>query len=154
MGGDLTAAPAGASPRFLIRAVKDPDGANLDRVQVIKGWLDNEGRQQEKVYDVAWAGERQPDPDTGSIPPLASTVDPARATFDRDSGAASLSTVWRDPDFEPGQPAFYYLRVLEVSTPRWTTYDAVRVDAELPDDVPVEFEERDYTSPIWYSPAG
>jgi hypothetical protein len=88
------------------------------------------------------------------IPPLASTVDPAQATYDKDSGAASLSTVWRDPDFEHGQPAFYYLRVLEVSTPRWTTYDAARFGAERPDDVPVELQERAYTSPIWYSPAG
>lgn len=155
MGGDLPVAPTGtAGPDFVILAEKDALGAGLDRVQIIKGWLDEAGELHEKIYDVAWAGDRTPDPATGLVAMLASTVDVEKATYDPDSGAASLSAVWRDPDFNAADDAFYYVRVLQVSTPRWTTYDAVRYAAERPTDVPAELQERAYTSPIWYSPQG
>ncbi len=155
MGSDLQRAPEGAgAPEFVIIAKKDPLGAGLDRVQVVKGWLGEDGEPKEKIYDVAWSGDRSIDPATGLVPPLPSTVDIAQATYDSKSGAASLATGWQDPDFDAKQEAFYYLRVLQVATPRWTTYDAARYGAALPEDVPAELQERAYTSPIWYTPPG
>ena len=119
-------------------ALKDPIGANLDRIQVIKGWLDKDGELHEKVYDVAWGGDRKPDAKTGKLPPVGSTVDVAEATWTNTIGAPELITVWKDPDFDPSQRAFYYARVIEIPTPRWTAYDAkrfgVKMDKEIPHD--------------------
>jgi hypothetical protein len=153
MGGDLRGAPAGQSPSFLVAALKDPLSGNLDRIQIVKGWLDARGERQEKVYDVAWgdAEQRQPGPD-GKLPPVGNTVDVAGATWSNTIGDPELIAVWRDPDFDPALPAFYYARVIEIPTPRWTAYDARRFDIEMTDDVPMTTEERAYTSPIWYSP--
>jgi hypothetical protein len=151
MGGDLQQAPAGESPAFLVAALKDPYSGNLDRVQIIKGWLDGEGKTQEKVYDVAWSGDRSPGAD-GKLPPVGNTVDVKNATWTNTIGATELITVWEDPDFDPGQLAFYYARVLEIPTPHWTAYDAMRFKVELPEDAPRMNQERAYTSPIWYTP--
>jgi len=152
MGGDLRAAPQGKSPAFLVAALKDPIGANLDRYQVIKGWLDRNGNLHEKVYDVAWSGDRRPGGD-GKLPPVGSTVDVANATWSNTIGAPELITVWKDPDFDASQPAFYYGRVIEIPTPRWTAYDAKRYGVTpLPGTV-MTVTERAYTSPIWYTPA-
>jgi hypothetical protein len=151
MGGQLQQAGADQSPRFLIAATRDPDGANLDRVQVIKGWLDREGRSQERIYNVAWSGERKLGAD-GGLPAVGNTVDLARATWADSIGAAQLATVWQDPDFNPSVPAFYYVRVLEIPTPRWSGYDAVRFDIDLPAGARSITQERAYTSAIWYYP--
>jgi hypothetical protein len=152
MGGDLTRAPVDTSPSFLIRAVRDPDGANLDRVQVIKGWRDAEGALHEQVYDVALSDARKPDSD-GKVPPVGSTVDIKNAAYDNSIGDPELSVVWKDPNFDPQQLAFYYVRVIEIPTPRWTAYDAKYFGlTDLPDDVPMTTQERAYTSPIWYTP--
>jgi Protein of unknown function (DUF3604) len=153
MGGDLTNAPSGKSPSFLVGALKDPIGANLDRVQVIKGWLDAKGDTHEKVYDVAWSGDRKPDPKTSKLPPVGDTVDVANATYSNTIGASELIKVWTDPDFDPSQRAFYYVRVLEIPTPRWTAYDAKYYGIKMPPEVRMEGQERAYTSPIWYTPA-
>jgi hypothetical protein len=123
MGGDLTDAPEGVSPRFLVAALRDPIGANLDRIQIVKGWLDGAGDLQERVYDVAWADDREPGED-GRLPAVGSTVDVENATWTNTIGAPELITVWEDPDFDPAEPAFYYARVIEIPTPRWTAYDA------------------------------
>ncbi|MCA0872961.1 DUF3604 domain-containing protein [Seohaeicola saemankumensis] len=152
MGGDLRPAPADATaPTFLVGALKDSIGANLDRIQIVKGWLDETGATHEKVYDVIWAGERVPEAN-GKLPPVGSTVDLERATFTNAIGAGELITVWTDPEFDPGQAAFYYARVLEIPTPRWTAYDVVRFGVTMPDEVPMITQERAYTSPIWYTP--
>jgi hypothetical protein len=151
MGGDLKAAPAGKAPSLLIRAVRDPDGANLDRVQVVKGWLDAQGRAREKVYDVVWSGNRKPGKD-GKLPPVGSTVDVAEATYTNAIGAPVLDAWWKDPAFDPKQRAFYYVRVIEIPTPRWTTYDAKFFGVKRPADVPASIQDRAYTSPIWYTP--
>jgi hypothetical protein len=151
MGGDLTAAPAGKAPSFLVAALRDPYSGNLDRIQVVKGWLDQRGRRQEKVYDVAWSGDRQPDA-SGKLPPVGNTVDVATATWTNTIGSPELITVWTDPDFDPELPAVYYARVLEIPTPRWTAYEAARFGIDLPERIPVTTQERAYTSPIWYSP--
>jgi hypothetical protein len=151
MGGDLTAAPEGKAPGFMIRAMRDVDGANLDRVQVIKGWLDAEGKTQEQVYDVAWSGDRRVGAD-GKLPPVGNTVDVAQATYTNAIGAPILSAFWQDPDFSADQSAFYYVRVIEIPTPRWTTYDAKVFGVALPTDVPSSIQDRAYTSPIWYTP--
>lgn len=152
MGGDLTSAPAGKSPSFLIFAAKDPDGANLDRIQLVKGWLDAKGKPQERVYDVAWAGERRPNPRTGKLPPIGSTVNLQTATYLNTLGGAQLATVWQDPHFDATQAAFYYVRVLEIPTPRWTSYDAAYFGLPLPEGQPASIQDRAYTSPIWYTP--
>ena len=152
MGGDLKAAPQGKAPAFLVRALRDPDGANLDRVQIVKAWLDAAGKTHEKVYDVAWSGARKPDPKTGKLPPVGNTVNIAQATYTNAIGAPFLEAWWKDPAFNPTQRAFYYVRVLEIPTPRWTTYDAKVFGVELPTDVPASVQERAYTSPIWYTP--
>jgi len=152
MGGDLTAAPKNQSPSFLIVAAKDPVGANLDRVQIVKGWLDKRGQLQEKVYDVAWSGDRQPHPTTGKLPSVGNTVNVAEASYANSIGAAELATYWQDPDFDPRERAFYYTRVLEIPKPRWTTVDAAYFQVELPDQAPRSIQDRAYSSPIWYTP--
>jgi hypothetical protein len=152
MGGDLRDAPAGKAPSFMIRALRDPDGANLDRVQIIKGWLDSDGETHERIYDVAVSDDRQIDADGRARTPVGSTVDIATATFTNTIGDAVMAAHWVDPDFDPGEPAFYYVRVLEIPTPRWTTYDGAFFGIDLPDNVPATIQDRAYTSPIWYTP--
>ena len=152
MGGDLSAAPDGKSPTFLVAALKDPIGANLDRIQIIKGWLDKAGKTQEKVYDVVWSGDRKPGGD-GKVPLVGNTVDVPNATYTNSIGATELIKVWKDPDFDPALRAFYYVRVIEIPTPRWTAYDAKYFDVKMPPEVPMTTTERAYTSPIWYTPA-
>ena len=151
MGGDLSAAPAGRAPGFLIAAMKDPEGANLDRLQVVKGWLDADGATHEKIYDVAWSGDREPGTD-GKLPAVGNTVDLATATWENTIGAAKLETYWRDPDFDPAQRAVYYVRVLEIPTPRWTAYDQVRYGVKAPEGATLIHQERAFSSPIWYTP--
>ncbi len=153
MGGDLTSAPAGKSPTFLVAALKDPIGANLDRIQIVKGWVDAHGAVQERVYDVVWsdARTRKPGPD-GKLPPVGSTVDVANATWTNTIGDPELITVWKDPDFDARQRAFYYARVLEIPTPRCTAYDAKRFGAKPLPGTMMSLQERAYTSPIWYTP--
>ena len=153
MGGDLSNAPKGKAPTFLAAALKDPIGANLDRYQIIKGWLDAKGQVHEKIYDVAWSGARKPDPKTGKLPPVGNTVDVENATWTNTIGATELIAVWRDPEFDPAQRAFYYGRVIEIPTPRWTAYDAKYFGVKMPKEVPMTTTERAYTSPIWYTPA-
>jgi hypothetical protein len=153
MGGDLSAAAAGKAPTFLVAALKDPIGANLDRIQIIKGWLDSKGETHEKVYDVVWSGERKLDPKTGKLPSVGDTVDVPNASYTNTIGASELIKVWKDPEFAPDQRAFYYVRVLEIPTPRWTAYDAKYFGITMPPEVPMKGQERAYTSPIWYTPA-
>jgi hypothetical protein len=131
--------------------VKDPHGANLDRVQIVKGWLDSAGALQEKVYNVAISDERRRGND-GRVAPVESTVDIATASYRNSIGSAQLSAYWQDPDFESGERAFYYARVIEIPTPRWTTYDAVRLGSTLHERDPRIVQDRAYSSPIWYSP--
>ena len=151
MGGDLSDAPKGKSPTFLVAALKDPIGANLDRYQIIKGWLDAKGEVHEKVYDVAWSGNRKPGAD-GKLPSVGNTVDVANATWSNSIGAPELIAVWKDPDFDPAQRAFYYGRVIEIPTPRWTAYDQKRYGIKMDDKVPMTVTDRAYTSPVWYTP--
>jgi hypothetical protein len=151
MGGDLEPAPAGESPSFLVAAMRDPYSGNLDRIQIVKGWLDDQGNTQERLYDVVWSGDRRPGRD-GNLPPVGNTVDAANATWTNTIGAPELITVWEDPDFDPAHRAFYYARVIEIPTPHWTAYDAVRFGTTLPGDAPRSHQERAYTSPIWYTP--
>jgi hypothetical protein len=152
MGGDLSSAPSGRAPTFLVAALKDPIGANLDRYQIIKGWLDAKGGVNEKVYDVVWSGDRKRGAD-GKVPPVGNTVDVDNATWTNTIGAPELIAVWKDPEFDPAQRAFYYGRVIEIPTPRWTAYDAKRFGVKMPKEVPMTITERAYTSPIWYTPA-
>lgn len=151
MGGDLAKAPRGKAPSFMVWALRDPEGANLDRIQIIKGWTDSKGNTQEKVYDVAWSGARKPGKN-GKLPTVGDTVDLSVPTWSNTIGDAELMTVWQDPDFEADQQAFYYTRVIEIPTPRWTAYDAVRLKAPIDDTVKLKTQERAYTSPIWYTP--
>ena len=152
MGSDLTQAPDGASPTFLIRAIKDPYGANLDRIQMVKGWLGYDGQLYEKVFNVALSDERKTD-EYGKVPRLDTTVDTNNATYSNTIGAVQLATVWKDPDFNPEQPAFYYARVLEIETPRWTAYDVNKYGIKnISKEMPLIIQERAYTSPIWYTP--
>jgi hypothetical protein len=151
MGGDLGPAPSGKAPTFLVAALKDPIGANLDRYQIVKGWVDAKGDMQEKVYDVAWSGGRKPGTD-GKLPSVGNTVDVANANWINTIGAPELIAVWKDPDFDPKQRAFYYGRVLEIPTPRWTAFDTKYYAVKLASEVPTSLQERAYTSPIWYSP--
>jgi hypothetical protein len=153
MGGDLEGAPQGKAPTFLVAALRDPIGGNLDRIQIIKGWVDQNGEAQEKIFDVAWgnADKRQRGAD-GKVPAVGNTVDVANATWTNTIGDPELITVWRDPDFDPGLRAFYYARVLEIPTPRWTAYDAKRFDVRMAPNVPMVTQERAFTSPIWYAP--
>ena len=151
MGGDLHQASRGESPTFLVAALKDPYSGNLDRIQIVKGWLDDDGNTHEKVYDIAWSGNRRPAAD-GKLPPVSNTVDVASATWTNTIGAPELVAVWEDPDLDSGQRAFYYARVIEIPTPHWTAYDSKRFNVELPADAPRMNQERAYTSPIWYTP--
>ena len=151
MGGELSRAPAGKAPTFLVAALKDQIGANLDRYQVVKGWMDGSGKLHEKVYDVAWSGNRKRGAN-GKVPAVGNTVDVRTATWSNTIGAPELIAVWTDPDFDPKQAAFYYGRVLEIPTPRWTAYDARRFGVAIPKGVRTVIQERAYTSPIWYTP--
>ncbi|SIT55463.1 conserved exported hypothetical protein [Mesorhizobium prunaredense] len=152
MGGDLRAAPEGKKPTFLVAALKDPLGANLDRYQIVKGWLEADGKLNEKVYDVAWSGDRKPDAGTGKLPSVGDTVDAANAGWTNTIGSPELSAVWEDPDFDASQPAFYYGRVIEIPTPRWTAYDVKRFGVKALPGTAMTITERAYTSPIWYTP--
>jgi hypothetical protein len=153
MGGDLAAKPAGAKvPTFAVWALKDPESGNLDRVQIIKGWINKWGRASEKIYDVALSDGRKVDPQTGKAPPVGNTVNVKKATYTNSIGDSQLSAVWTDPDFDPSQRVVYYVRVIEIPTPRWTTYDAVRNNLPLLDAVPATLQERAWSSPIWYTP--
>jgi hypothetical protein len=151
MGGDLKAASGTQAPTFLVRALKDPKGANLDRIQIIKGWLDAEGGKHEKIFDVAWAGDRKAGAD-GKLAAIGNTVDLKTATYTNDIGAPELSVAWTDPEFQVGERAVYYARVLEIPTPRWSTYDSVKLGLPLPEDLPHTIQERAWSSPIWYTP--
>ncbi len=152
MGGDLPPAPSGKVPSFLVGALKDPVGANLDRYQIIKGWLGDDGKLHETVYDIAWSGNRKRDSKTGKLADVGNTVDVPNATWTNTIGSTELIAVWKDPDFKPKQRAFYYGRVIEIPTPRWTAYDAKRFKVKMPKEVLMTVKERAYTSPIWYSP--
>ena len=151
MGADLTPANGKQAPTFMVYALRDPIGANLDRIQIVKGWLDKDGKTHEKGYDVAWSGERKPDKQ-GRLPPVGNTVDVKNANWTNTIGASELATVWTDPAFDPGESAFYYARVLEIPTPRWVVYDAFRFGVEIPEEAETTHQERAYTSPIWYTP--
>jgi hypothetical protein len=152
MGGDLTKAPEGKAPTFLVRALRDPDDANLDRVQVIKGWLDKKGKTNERVYDVAVSDGRKIGSDGRCKTPVGSTVNVADASYTNTIGDPLLTAYWKDPDFDPKQRAFYYVRVIEIPKPRWTAYDAKYYGIQMPDEVPMTVQDRAYTSPIWYTP--
>jgi hypothetical protein len=151
MGADLPVRSGDGAPTFMVYALRDPIGANLDRIQIIKGWLDAEGKTQEQVYDVAWSAGREKDAD-GNLPPVGNTVDVANANWTNTIGASELATVWTDPDFDPAHSAFYYARVLEIPTPRWVVYDAFRFGVPIPEKAQTTAQERAYTSPIWYTP--
>ncbi len=151
MGADMTPAPSqGASPSFLVYALRDPMGANLDRLQVVKGWVDASGDTHEKVYNVAVSGERKIR--NNKVEPVGNTVNVEDASYTNSIGAPELAAVWQDPDFDPALRAFYYVRVLEIPTPRWTTFDAKIFGDALPEKAPAYGQERAYTSPIWYQP--
>jgi hypothetical protein len=156
MGRDLPPrkdAELANAPSFAVWALKDPNSGNLDRVQVVKGWTNpTTGYPKEKIYDIAWSDHRQPDPKTGKLPPVGNTVDVTTASYKNTIGDSLLSTVWTDPDFDPDIKAVYYVRVLEIPTPRWSTYDAARNHLPLPTGVPATIQERAYSSPIWYTP--
>jgi hypothetical protein len=153
MGGtiDLRAAHGFTPPKFLVAALRDPIGANLDRIQIVKGWVDATGAPHEQVYDVAWSGDRKPGAD-GKLPPVGNTVDVANATWTNTIGAPELVAVWEDPSFDSKRPAVYYARVLEIPTPRWTAYDAKRFGTKPLPGTTMTLQERAYTSPIWYTP--
>jgi hypothetical protein len=152
MGGDLTHKKGKKAPTFMVYALRDPIGANLDRIQIVKGWLDKNGKTHEKVYNVAWSDGRKPDR-KGKLPPVGNTVDVKNANWTNTIGASELATVWTDPDFDAAQSAFYYARVLEIPTPRWVVYDAFRFGVKIPKEAKTIHQERAYTSPIWYSPS-
>jgi len=151
MGADLRDRKGAKAPTFMVYALRDPIGANLDRIQIVKGWLDADGKTHEKVYDVAWSDNRMPDAN-GKLPPVGNTVDVSAANWTNTIGASELGTVWTDPDFDASQNAFYYARVLEIPTPRWVVYDAFRFGVEIPEGAETIHQERAYTSPIWYTP--
>jgi hypothetical protein len=152
MGGDLPAASGGKkAPSFLVAAMKDPYSGNLDRIQIVKGWMDKNDKTNEKVYDVVWSGGRKAGPN-GKLPPVGNTVDVKNATWENSIGSPELIGTWTDPDFDATQPAFYYARIIEIPTPRWTAYEAKRFGITMSADVPMTTQERAYTSPIWYTP--
>lgn len=154
MGADMRPAPDGATaPTFMAYALRDPIGANLDRIQIVKGWLDADGALHEKVYNVAWSLGRELDA-AGKLPEVGNTVDIEAAAYTNTIGAAELAAIWTDPDFDPAESAFYYARVIEIPTPRWVVYDALRFGVDVPEDAKLTHQERAYTSPIWYSPKG
>ena len=152
MGGDLKKAPRGKAPTFMIRALRDPDNANLDRVQIIKGWLGDDGETQERIYDVAVSDDRKIGSDGRCKTPVGSTVNIKEASYTNTLGDPLLTAYWKDPDFDPKEKAFYYVRVLEIPKPRWTAYDAKRFGITMSDEVPMTVQDRAYTSPIWYTP--
>lgn len=151
MGGDLAARKGDASPSFMVFALRDPIGGNLDRIQIVKGWMDDKGETHEKVYDVVWSGNREPD-ENGKLPAVGNTVDAASASFTNSIGGPELAAIWTYPNFNAAQSAFYYARVIEIPTPRWSTHEAFRFGISIPDGAPVSTQERAYTSPIWYTP--
>jgi hypothetical protein len=152
MGADLPAAPAGKAPTFLMAALKDPRSGNLDRIQIVKGWVDKSGKTQERIYDVVWGDASRRRVVGGKLTPVGNTVDVARATWTNSIGDPELIGVWKDPDFDPSVRAFYYARVLEIPTPRWTAYDAAYFKVKMDANVPMITVERAFTSPIWYTP--
>lgn len=152
MGSDLSAAPKGKSPAFMVRALRDPEGANLDRIQIIKGWLDENGETQERLYDAAVSDGRTIDADGRCRTPVGSTVNVSDASYTNTIGEPLLTAYWSDPDFDPNERAFYYVRVIEIPTPRWTAFDAKFYGVHMPPEVPMTLQERAYTSPIWYTP--
>jgi len=152
MGGDLSAAIGDKTPGFLVRAMRDPDGANLDRIQIIKGWTDADGETNERIYDLAVSDGRNIDKDGRAKTPVGNSVNVKQASYTNAIGAPQLQAFWRDPDFDPRQRAFYYVRAIEIPTPRWTTYDAKVFGVDIPDGAPTSIQERAYTSPIWYQP--
>ncbi len=152
MGGDLTNAPKDKAPTFMIYTLRDPLGANLDRMQIIKGWMDKDGKTHERIYDVAVSDGRKIDKDGRCKTPVGNTVDLEAASWTNTIGASELLSVWTDPDFDPNQKAFYYGRIIEIPTPRWVVYDKVRLGAKIPKEAKLIHQERAYTSPIWYSP--
>jgi Protein of unknown function (DUF3604) len=149
MGGTLTA--LATAPTFTAYAMKDPDGANLDRIQIIKGWVDKSGEQRERIVEMAWSGDRKIGAD-GKLPPVGNTVDLTKATYTNSIGSPELGGSWTDKEFDPAQHALYYVRVLEIPTPRWSTYEAVKNGLPLLEDVPATIQERAWSSPIWYTP--
>ena len=152
MGGDLTKVPKGKAPTFMVYALRDTTGGNLDRIQIIKGWLDEKGKTHEQIYDVAVSDGRKIGKDGRCKTPVGNTVDAKTASFTNTIGDSELGVVWKDPDFDPNQKALYYARVIEIPTPRWTTIDAFRFGVPIPEGAPVSTQERAYTSPIWYTP--
>ena len=153
MGQDLPKKAGAKSPTFAVWALKDPESGNLDRIQIVKAWSNpRTGFPAEKIYDVAWSDDRKADAKTGKLPPVGNTVDVKNATYTNDIGDSQLSVVWTDPDFDPKLKAVYYVRVLEIPTPRWSTYDAAKLGVEPPTGVPATIQERAYSSPIWYTP--
>jgi hypothetical protein len=150
-GSSLGKRHKNAAPRCMVMASKNSLGANMDRIQIVKGWVDKTGSLQDRVFDVSWAGARKPGVD-GKLPPVGNTVDLATATYRNVIGSPLLATVWEDPEFDPAQPALYYARVIEIPTPRWSTYDAVRAGLPLLEDVAATIQERAWYSPIWYRP--
>ncbi len=152
MGGDLTASKNGQAATFMVAASKDPDGANLDRVQIIKGWLDSEGVTHEKIFNVALSDGRKANKLSGKFPPVGNTVDRTNATYSNSIGAPEWTAVWTDPGFDPEQRAFYYVRVIQIPTPRWTSYDEKYFGAVIDPRAPTTIQDRAYSSPIWYTP--
>jgi hypothetical protein len=150
MGGQLSA-NEGKAPSFIVWAAKDPNSGNLDRVQMVKGWIDADGKQHERVHDIVWSGDRKPDA-RGKLPPVGNTVDAKKGTYGNTIGESQLSGTWSDADFDPSRHAFYYVRVLEIPTPRWSTRDAAALGVEVPGGLPTSIQERAYSSPIWYTP--
>jgi hypothetical protein len=152
MGDDLPAGTGDKAPTFMVYALRDTIGGNLDRIQIIKGWLDKDSKTHERVYDVAVSDGRKIDKDGRCKTPVGNTVDVKTASFSNTIGSSELGAVWIDPDFDPKEKAFYYARVIEIPTPRWTTIDAFRFGVPIPEGAPVATQERAYTSPIWYTP--
>jgi hypothetical protein len=151
MGSNLKPSGTGKAPTFFVTALKDPKSGNLDRIQIVKGWLDDKGAQHERIHDVAWSGDRKPGAD-GRLPAVGTTVDAAKATYTNTIGAPELTAAWTDPEFKPGERAFYYARVIEIPTPRWSTIDAANLGMAVPQGLPVSIQERAWSSPIWYTP--
>jgi hypothetical protein len=151
MGGDLKNAPEGKAPTLLIRALRDPDNANLDRIQVVKGWVNARGKSEERIYDVACSDGRAI-AERRCAKPVGSTVNTADASYTNTIGDPLLTAHWKDPDFDPDQRAFYYVRVLEIPKPSWQAYDVSRYGVKMSDEVPMTVQDRAYTSPIWYTP--
>jgi hypothetical protein len=154
MGGDLKPAGKTGAPTFIVSVLKDPMGANLDRVQMIKGWIDKAGQTHEKIFEVSWSEPARRSLKNGRLTPVGDTVDVARASYSNSIGAVALSTVWSDPEFDSHAKAFYYVRALEIPTPTWPAFDAVRFKTKLAANIPGKAQERAYTSPIWFTPKG